>query len=382
MKKPGSLFLRRFAIWPTLPPRVYFNKAANQLPFPLHKEGCRIYSLARHAIWNGCRALGLGANDVILVPAYHHGSEIESLLQAGLHVRYYEVNEHLAPDPEELNTLLGENVRALYLIHYLGFPQNALFWRRWCDARQLLLIEDAAQAFLSKVDDCPVGSFGQMGVFCLYKTYGLPDGGALISTAPPPHPASAPQTGFWRVLKRHANWMATKRGEIGFFHQLIKPAFARWKRLNEKPHAEFDLGDASSPASTMTELLLPKIIDEKTVESRRANYAFLLDHLRDMVPGPFSTLPDGACPFAFPLEVNEPKLFLENLRREGVLGLLFWLNPHPSLPVSDFPRSKALREKVVALPVHQELTLKDLIKIVHAVHKCRENQKAAFAFAG
>jgi dTDP-4-amino-4,6-dideoxygalactose transaminase len=62
---------------------------------------------------------------VILVPAYNHGSEIEALLRAGIVCRFYDVGESLEPDEEELEALLDTRVRPLYLIHYLGFPQDA-----------------------------------------------------------------------------------------------------------------------------------------------------------------------------------------------------------------------------------------------------------------
>lgn len=382
MKKLHSLSTRRLAIWPTLPPDVHFRSKSGWRPFPLDQDNCRIYSRARHAIWNACHALGLGKNDVILVPAYHHGSEIEALLEAGLQIRYYEVNEALEPEREELQALLGSTVRALYLIHYLGFPQDAMYWRQWCDERNLLLIEDAAQAFLSMRDGTAAGSFGHMGVFCFYKTYGIPDGGAVISAPPPVPPKAVPQTGVWRMLKRHINWVAARRGEVGVIHLLIKPVFAWWKRINEKPHAEFDLGDPATPPSAMTSRLLPKLLDERTAERRRRNYDFLLKHLHDLVPAAFLSLPEGACPFAFPIEVSNPKLFLDSLHRRGVLGLLFWLNPHPSLPVDDFPRSRALRERVLALPVHQELRMADLIMIVRAVQQCLADRKETVATVG
>lgn len=317
----------------------------------------------------------------MLVPAYHHGSEIESLLQVGLQISYYEVNNALEPDPEELQALMGPDVKALYLIHYLGFPQNAAYWRQWCDERQLLLIEDAAQAFLALRDGQPVGSFGHIGVFCLYKTYGIPDGGAVYSSLPPDQPVTSPQTGIWRMLKRHGNWIAARQGIFGFMHFLVKPALAWWKKLNEHPHAEFDLGDPSMPPSSMTSRLIYRILDESTAEFRRQNYRFLLKYLGDMVPTPFSLLPEGASPFAFPIEVSEPRVFLDRLKSKGILGLLFWLNPHPSLPVEKFPRSKMLRERVLALPVHQELTETDLIKIVNAVTSSRVDRSPSVASA-
>lgn len=372
-------------IWPTLPPSVYFSDKSDWLPFPLNQPNCRVFSLARHAIVKAFQELNFRSDDVVLVPAYHHGSEIEALLEAGVQISYYEVNENLEPDPLELQNLMTSKVRALYIIHYLGFPQNVAFWRQWCDEHGIILIEDAAQAFLATFEGRPVGSFGHMGIFCLYKTYGLPDGGVVISDHPPLATTKASQSGIWRAFKRHINWIATRRKEIGMIHLLFKPVQTRLIRiinvLHKRFHAEFEVGDPSTPPSKMTMKLLPRLLSEKTAERRRENYTFLLSHLGDMVPNAFKSLPEGASPFAFPIEINQPREFLNRLRRRGVMGLLFWINPHPSLPVDDFPTSKKLREGVLALPVHQELTPTNLQQIVEAVLEARVglNEKVAVA---
>lgn len=357
--------LRRLAIWPTLPPNTYFRQESEWIPFPLDQENCRIYSKARHAIWNACKALGLQENEEILVPAYHHGSEIEALIQAGLKINYYELDENLEPNPEELEKLLNDKVRAFYIIHYLGFPQNATFWKSWCQGRNLFFIEDAAQAFLASYENQPLGSFGDMGIFCLYKTYGIPDGGAVISQSPPsPSSGAKASSGLWRVFKRHFNWVATHRSEVGAIHLLFSPALKWLKKRMDRPHEEFDMNDPHTPPSKMSLSLIPKLLSKKTAEIRRRNYNLLLEHFREIVPQPFRSLPEGACPFAFPLELDQPGEFLEQMRKKGVMGLLFWINPHPSLPVERFPRSKQLREKVLALPVHQELDQSELEQII------------------
>jgi len=362
-------FARRLSIWPTLPLDVHFRHVSKWLPFPLSDDGCRVYSRARHAIWNACRTLGLGGNDVVLVPDYHHGCEIEALLQAGVKIHYYEVTDLLEPDPIKLENMLTPNVKVLYLIHYLGFPQDAIRWRKWCDERGLLLFEDAAQAFLADIDDRPVGTFGQAGVFCLYKTYGIPDGGAVVTMVPPELPKSKHSSGRWGVFKRHVNWVAERWAVIGSIHLYVKPLTKRLKKKNHNPYREFELGDPFAPASDMTMRLLPRLVDRSSAGRRRENYKFLLDHHRHLVPRPFLTLPKGASPFVFPVEVNNADEVLKKLRRYGVDGLLFWRNPHPSLPVDDFPNSKAFRNRVFGVPVHQELTRSELMQINEALHR-------------
>src|SRR5205085_2134635 len=67
-----------------LPPAVWLRAPADRLPYPLEEPRCTLSSRARHGLWNAVRALGLGAGDEVLAPAYHHGSEIEALCRADL----------------------------------------------------------------------------------------------------------------------------------------------------------------------------------------------------------------------------------------------------------------------------------------------------------
>src|SRR4029453_13044997 len=177
--------LGRLAVWPPLPIRLGTSIESQPLPFPLAHEGCRLFSLARHALWSGLQTFKLRPEAEVLMPAYHHGSEVEAVIRAGLRPRFYELTESLEPDEVTLERALNLSTQAFLLIHILGFPQDAARWRLWCEERGLLLIEDAAQAFLARQGTSPVGAWGHMAIFCLYKTFGLPDGAALICERPP-----------------------------------------------------------------------------------------------------------------------------------------------------------------------------------------------------
>ena len=142
-----------------------------------------------------CAPLVWGKGDEVLVPAYHHGSEIEALVRAGVKCRFYEASETLEPVTRELEAALTPRTRALLIVHYIGFPQDSDRWRRWCDEHGLLLLEDAAQAWLASASGRPVGSFGDLSVFCLYKTFGFPDGSALVTAASTPEIESGSSRG-------------------------------------------------------------------------------------------------------------------------------------------------------------------------------------------
>lgn len=351
----------RLSVWPPLPIGVYARRPTGRLPFPLAEPGCRLFALARHGLWHGLRGLGLAPGDEVLAPAYHHGSEIETLSRAGLRCRFYEATGSLEPDRDELEALLGPRVRALHLTHHLGFPRAAPGWRRWCDERGLLLIEDAAQAWLSTLDGRPVGSFGQLAIFSLYKTFGLPDGGALISTSPPPAPRRRPRLQAGKLARRHREWLAQR------WPRLARPPSRPGPDGGYDPARDFALGDPDRPPSYPTRCLLRRVADERAAARRRSNYLVLLGALRESVPPPFDTVSDGASPMAFPVRAPHKEALLARLAALGVVALDLWSVPHPSLPVERFPGAASRRAGTIGLPVHQELRPAHLDRIVEAV---------------
>jgi perosamine synthetase len=351
----------RLSVWPPLPFRPYTRRPARSLPFPLEEPGCRLFSLARQGLYTGIKALGLKPGDEVLVPAYHHGSEVEALIQAGIVCRFYDAGRHLEPDEKDLEALLGPRVRALYLTHYLGLPLDAARWRAWCDQRGLLLIEDAAQAWLSSRDGRPVGSHGDLSIFCLYKTFGLPDGAAVISNFPLEPPRPGRRVGIARVATRHGLYLAQRWGWLaGLRHRLERAGV-------HDPRRDFALGDPGRYPYVTTDFLLARVTYPAAQAARSANYAFLLERLERFVPEDFAHPPEGASPFAFPIRSSSKEELLDRLARYGIAAIDFWSVPHPRLPARDFPRAAALRESIVALPVHQELGARELERIVDAV---------------
>ncbi len=354
----------RLDVWPPLAPASHLRRAAGTAQFPLAEPGVALFARARHGLFLGVRALGLLPGDEILAPAYHHGSEIEALVRAGLKPCFYEATETLAPDEAELETIVTAKTRGLFLIHYLGFPQDAAFWRGFCEERGLLLIEDAAQAWLASHNGRPVGSEGDLAIFCLYKTFGLPDGAALVvrrgsvPTAPDRH-----RLGVAGLLRSHALWLAGRSA-------LATAAAAAFER--DGPYSaeeDFRLGSPQPPLS-VTLSLAPRVPLDVAAR-RRAHYRLLLEELREDVPQPFDRLPAGSSPFAFPVTSPRKSELVDRLARAGVRGLDFWSVPHPSLAEERFPAAAERRATTVGLPVHQELRLVDIERVALAARRHR-----------
>lgn len=359
-------------IRPPLPPNVYLRRpdsAAITDISPASDPGQQLFSRARHALYRGLRALGIGPGDGVLVPEYHCGAEITAIRATGAHVIFYGLGPELEPDSAELALLLEPNVRAMHLTHFLGFPQDAVRWDSWCGERGLLLIEDAAQGWLGSRGNTPLGATGHLSITCPYKTLGLPDGAALRLTADAPTaPHGQVSLGSTELARRHAAWLTQRTG-------VAVPA----PRRRYDAQADMALGDVDTPVAASTRWLLPRMANAagaaEVVRRRRANYRRLLEIADPFVPRPFGALPAGAVPFALPLAVADKNQVLAGLAASGVRALNLWSVPHPELEQTEFPRSAWWRHHVLAAPVHQCLREFELRRLATALRTALEDQR-------
>lgn len=304
------------------------------------------------------------------MPSYNHGSEVEALTRAGIVPRFYMGNESLEPQEDELEKLAGPRTKALYLIHYLGFPQEAARWRAWCDGRELFLIEDAAQSWLASVDGEPVGSLGELSIFCMYKTFGIPDGAALMMRgATPPLLNNRGPLNLNGLVKRNVAWLE------GRYSPWASVIGATRKEGEYDPVADFALGDPTSTPGRSTLWTLSRICDAAAATRRRANYRILLEELRELVLLPFDEVPSGASPFAFPITVPDREAMAVRLREQNIAGMSLWSVAHSAVETDADSAIPDRRERTLALPVHQELRARDLERIVEAVRGRRTGGK-------
>jgi hypothetical protein len=369
------------SVYPPLNPRVLARRPARRLPFPLEDPRCRLYMEARQGLWAGVKGLGIKDGDEVLAPAYHHGSDIEALVRAGARCRFYDVDETFEPDEGELESLLGPNVRALYLIHPLGFAQDCPRWRRWCDERGLLLLEDGAQAWLSARDGQPVGASADLVLFCLYKAFGLPDGGAVCSRAFAGPQPDAESNGLRALAGRLAGWTAQRSGAAA---TVLERVTKNDDRAAELPEVEFALMAVDEKPGRTSRMLLPRVVDLDAPARRRAHFARLAEALGELRSPAFAEMPAGSSPLAFPIEVDDKPAAVERLARGGIAHTGGWRVPHPLMHPAAYPGAARLRSRLIALPVHQDLREPDVERVAKAARRAVSigySQRASLAGA-
>jgi dTDP-4-amino-4,6-dideoxygalactose transaminase len=362
-------------LWPSmLVPRPLPAPA----PFPFDARRTVRYYFARNAVFHGVRALGLQGAE-ILVPAYHHGVEVEALDAAGAALRFVRVDGRMSLDLEALERAIGPRTRAIYVIHYAGFPQPMDPILALARRHGLRVVEDCALALLSKDGDAPLGSRGDLGIFCLYKTVPVPNGGILAMNASaglPPAPAAAPVV----ATLSHAvgGLLANAAVRLGDPGVALRSALRQVNRaVRRGTHAapvstgtrHFDPRAADLGMSPLSAVVLRSLDYGAIVAARRRNYFLLLGRLRDLAPPVFGELPPGVCPLFYPFVTDDKAGVAERLAARGVETVDFWRTHHPSCPPGEFPEVDALRRRVLELPVHQDLAPEDMAFVARAVEE-------------
>ena len=87
---------------PTLWPGMLFGRGAPSSFMPFSAPNVRWFYFARNAVWLTVKMLGLDKGEV-LMPAYHHGVEVEAVADAGATPRFYRVGSRWDVDVEDVD---------------------------------------------------------------------------------------------------------------------------------------------------------------------------------------------------------------------------------------------------------------------------------------
>ncbi len=349
-------------------------------PFPFNVPDRLPFYRARNAIYHLFRGL-LAQNPqlTVLAPDYNSGNEILAMKAAGATIHYCPIGAGMRMDPEVVERYCEvHHPDLLYVIHYVGWPQPMAELVELCRRRQMLLVEDCALSLLSEGGGQPLGSFGDWAVFCLYKTLPLPNGSLLVQNTTKLESLERlrlRQAGAASVLGRTAELVVQRiRGRangVGAALQMVKRGMGKAAGALEVERANvgdigFNLEDVDLAMSGVSERLLDRFYYAEIVRRRVDNYRLLAEMLDPNVVPVFPTLPDGVCPLFFPVLVPDKHAAAEALQSRGIDALEFW-NESSDSGHEMSANARYLRQHVLELPIHQDLTPRHIAHIARQV---------------
>ena len=128
--------------------------------------------------------LDIGAGDEVIVPPYTFIATIQAVLQNGAMPVFVDTDPATFNiDVDKIEEKITSRTRAILPVHIAGLPADIERIMQIAKKHNLLVIEDACQAWMAEVNHKKVGTFGQAGCYSFQNSKNIPigEGGAIVS---------------------------------------------------------------------------------------------------------------------------------------------------------------------------------------------------------
>jgi dTDP-4-amino-4,6-dideoxygalactose transaminase len=192
---------------------VFEQAAARQLGVT-HAIGC---SSGTDALWLALAAVEIGPNSAVLTTPFSFFASVSAILRAGASAVLADIDPatfNLAPAAVEtaLDGPQGNAIRAILPVHLFGQCADWTAFSRIAQERNLMLIEDAAQAWGAEWGGVKAGALGHIAAFSFYPTKNLSAAGdaGMVTTNSDELAERA------RMLRQHGMRRRYHHDEIGW----------------------------------------------------------------------------------------------------------------------------------------------------------------------
>ncbi len=143
-----------------------------------------------HAVSNGSAAIaialasaGIGAGDEVICPPFTFIASVEAVLFVGAIPVFAEIDETLCLSAEGIRKALTPKTKGICLVHMCGGMADMDSIMQVVNEHNLVLVEDAGQAFASSYKGTCVGLFGKTGSysFDFFKIATAGEGGIFVT---------------------------------------------------------------------------------------------------------------------------------------------------------------------------------------------------------
>ncbi|TWO31792.1 DegT/DnrJ/EryC1/StrS family aminotransferase [Seonamhaeicola sediminis] len=287
--------------------------------------------------------------DRVFVPANTYIASILAIIDAGLEPVLVEPRlDSFNVNPLELEKHMADNVKAILVVHLYGqlCEMNAL--QNIAKAKDLIIIEDAAQAHGAKDLELnkKAGNLGDAAAFSFYPTKNL---GALGD-------AGAVTTNDYKLAKT-----IRKLRNYGREGRNTNDMLGRNNRLDE----------------IQATFLYIKLQYLEVENNRRREIAvrYLNEIKNEKITLPYWNGSENHVFYVFSIKTEKRKMLQDYLRKNGIETLIFYpIAPHKQDVFKEwnnlsFPVTEQIHNEVISIPLNAYLIEDDVTKIIEKLNK-------------
>lgn len=311
-------------------------------------EHCVGVANGTDAIFVALRCLGIGLGDEVIVPANSFIATSEAVTLAGAVPIFVDCDEYYNIDPKKIEAAITPKTKAIIPVHLYGQPAAMDEILEISKRHNLLVVEDAAQAHGAEYKGKKVGTFGICATFSFYPgknlgAYG--DGGAIVTNDD--------------VLAEKMRMFANHGRKDKYDH--------KFEGVNSRL-------DGIQAAILDVKL---RHLDDWT-EKRRAAAKIYDEGLKDIVTTPKALLSGASHVYhLYVIQVSERDKVKRLLAEQGIETGIHYPISLPFLEAyrhfghkpEDFPMAAAFAERILSLPLYENLTVEDQRCVMEAVIK-------------
>lgn len=319
------------------------------------------YTVAKHCV--GCangtdalelalQALGIGAGDEVIVPAFGWISPALAVQRVGAMPIFADVGTSTFNiGLQQIAPLVTPRTKAVIVIHLFGLPCDIVGISAFCKSNSIKLIEDCAQAHGARVGGQHVGTLGQVGTFSFYPTKNLGafgDAGCVVTNnADVAHKVCALANygkvdGGFSVHGRNSRLDPIQAAILG----------VKLGKLDAWNSRRLDIAVRYTDALSDVGLVLPIYNDGRTY------HQYVVAHAnRDLIM-------QGLAEYGIGTLIHYPFV----LPCQGVFGCQ---------PFENFPNSFRLSQTVFSLPIFPELRDEEVDFVILTIKSVIENIKTS-----
>lgn len=299
----------------------------------------------------GLAALGVGSGDEVIVPPNSFIASAAAVAHIDATPVFVDVADDLNIDPERIDAAITPRTKAIMPVHLCGRIADMVTIGEIARRRGVAVLEDAAQAYGSKLNDTFSGTFGEVGCFSAHPLKNLNaagDAGFLVT-------ADADIAEFVRQQRSH-----------GLINRNTATAWGRVSRM--------DTLQAAILLSRLQRLDDVIAVRRRNAEIYRNNLPEAHVFTPPCHPQEFNTF------HTFVVQVDRRDALQTFLADRGIGSAIHYPVPLHLQPAAAylgyargaFPVAERQAGRILSLPIHQFLSEGDILDVCAAVHEFYE----------
>ena len=348
-----------------------FEQAFSEAVGAAHTVAVNSCTAAIHLCLADC---GVKPGDEVISTPITWASTGNTLLNMGARVVFVDVEpDTLNLDPAQVEAAITERTRAIIPVHLAGHPCDMTALRAIAKKHQIALIEDAAHALGARYGDTPIGGDSDYACFSFYSIKNITTiEGGMVALRDPDR-------------AEHIRRLATNGMQQTAWDRYGRSALARPLEVHE-PGFKYLIGNVSAAMGVEQ---LKKLVHFSASRHRLAR--MYQEVLADIPEITLPSLRSGITHawHLYMIRLNLAGLrctrdeFAHALRQENIgtgvhfygLHLHHYYQGELGFRETDFPVSTDASRRILSLPLHPQLTDRNVYEVAMAVRKVVEHQR-------